>query len=57
MFDPFFTTNPGGTGLGLSIVHRAIEAHSGFVFVDSDDLGTRVTVLLPSHQSNNGELA
>jgi two-component system sensor histidine kinase PilS (NtrC family) len=57
LFDPFFTTKQGGSGLGLSIVHRAIEAHSGFVFVDSDDLGTRVTVLLPSHQSNNGELA
>ena len=57
LFDPFFTTKPGGSGLGLSIVHRAIEAHSGFVFVDSDDRGTRVTVLLPSHQSNNGDLA
>lgn len=57
LFDPFFTTKPGGSGLGLSIVHRAIEAHSGFVFVDSDDRGTRVTVLLPSHQSDNGELA
>ena len=56
LFDPFFTTKPGGSGLGLSIVHRAIEAHSGFVFVDSDDRGTRVTVLLPSHQSDNGEL-
>jgi signal transduction histidine kinase len=57
LFDPFFTTKPGGSGLGLSIVHRAIEAHSGFVFVDSDDRGTRVTVLLPSHQSATGELA
>jgi two-component system sensor histidine kinase PilS (NtrC family) len=56
LFDPFFTTKPGGSGLGLSIVHRAIEAHSGFVFVDSDDRGTRVTVLLPSHQSDTGEL-
>ena len=56
LFDPFFTTKPGGTGLGLSIVHRAIEAHRGFVFVDSDTRGTRVTVLLPSHQSDNGEL-
>jgi two-component system sensor histidine kinase PilS (NtrC family) len=56
LFDPFFTTKPGGSGLGLSVVHRAIEAHSGFVFVDSDDRGTRVTVLLPSHQSDNGEL-
>ena len=57
LFDPFFTTKPGGSGLGLSIVHRAIEAHNGFVFVDSDTSGTRVTVLLPSHQSNNGDLA
>ena len=56
LFDPFFTTKPGGSGLGLSIVHRAIEAHAGFVFVDSDDSGTRVTVLLPSHQSETGEL-
>ncbi len=56
LFDPFFTTKAGGSGLGLSIVHRAIEAHAGFVFVDSDDRGTRVTVLLPSHQSDNGEL-
>jgi len=56
LFDPFFTTKPGGSGLGLSIVHRAIEAHAGFVFVDSDDSGTRVTVLLPSHQSDTGEL-
>jgi two-component system sensor histidine kinase PilS (NtrC family) len=56
LFDPFFTTKPGGSGLGLSIVHRAIEAHAGFVFVDSDDRGTRVTVLLPSHQSDIGEL-
>ena len=57
LFDPFFTTKPGGSGLGLSIVHRAIEAHNGFVLVDSDDGGTRVTVLLPAHQSSNGELA
>ena len=36
LFDPFFTTKPGGSGLGLPIVHRAIEAHRGFVFVDSE---------------------
>lgn len=51
LFDPFFTTKPGGSGLGLSVVHRAIEAHKGFVFVDSDPRGTRVTVLLPSYQT------
>jgi two-component system sensor histidine kinase PilS (NtrC family) len=55
LFDPFFTTKPGGSGLGLSVVHRAIEAHRGFVFVDSDDRGTRVTVLLPSSQTESGD--
>ncbi len=47
VFDPFFTTKPGGSGLGLPIVHRAIEAHRGFVFLDSSNKGTRFTVLLP----------
>ncbi len=50
IFDPFFTTKTGGTGLGLPIVHRAIEAHRGFVFVDSSPKGTRFTVLLPQLQ-------
>ena len=54
LFDPFFTTKPGGTGLGLAVVHRAIEAHRGYVFVDSDDSGTRVTVLLPLQQTDSG---
>jgi two-component system sensor histidine kinase PilS (NtrC family) len=57
LFDPFFTTKPGGSGLGLAIVHRAIESHRGFVFVDSDDLGTRVTVLLPRQHNKPGESA
>jgi signal transduction histidine kinase len=47
LFHPFFTTKPGGSGLGLAIVHRAVEAHEGVVVVDSDDRGSRFTVLLP----------
>jgi two-component system sensor histidine kinase PilS (NtrC family) len=47
LFDPFFTTKPGGSGLGLAVVHRAIDAHSGLVFVDSGHTGTRFTVVLP----------
>lgn len=57
LFDPFFTTKPGGSGLGLSVVHRAIESHRGFVFVDSDPRGTRVTVLLPTSQAETGVAA
>lgn len=54
LFDPFFTTKPGGSGLGLAIVHRAIEAHRGYVFVDSDERGTRITVLLPREHAQPG---
>ncbi|HTE43685.1 MAG TPA: ATP-binding protein [Gemmatimonadaceae bacterium] len=50
MFDPFFTTKANGSGLGLAVVHRAIEAHRGLVFVDSNTRGTRFTVILPSVQ-------
>ena len=49
LFEPFVTTKVGGTGLGLSIVHRAVEAHHGFILVDRDGKrgGTRFTVILP----------
>ena len=56
LFEPFISTKPGGSGLGLSVVHRAIEAHSGLVLIDSgtEPHGTRVTVLLPFAQSRDG---
>jgi signal transduction histidine kinase len=57
VFDPFFTTKAGGTGLGLPIVHRAIEAHRGLVFLDSNSRGTRFTVLLPRWQPDEQEVA
>jgi two-component system sensor histidine kinase PilS (NtrC family) len=47
LFEPFSTTKPGGTGLGLAVTHRAIEAHKGYVLVDTAPAGTRFTVLLP----------
>jgi signal transduction histidine kinase len=56
MFDPFFTTKPNGSGLGLAVVHRAIEAHRGFVFVDSNARGTRFTVVLPRSQPTGATL-
>jgi signal transduction histidine kinase len=49
LFEPFVTTKSGGSGLGLSIVHRAVEAHHGFILVDraASTGGTKFTVLLP----------
>ena len=49
LFEPFVTTKSGGTGLGLSIVHRAVEAHHGFIIVGraGKGTGTRFTVILP----------
>jgi signal transduction histidine kinase len=49
MFEPFVTTKAGGSGLGLSIVHRAVEAHHGFILVDGAGPagGTKVSVILP----------
>jgi two-component system sensor histidine kinase PilS (NtrC family) len=49
LFDPFFTTKPGGSGLGLAVVHRAIEAHRGQVFFDSNGTGARFTIIVPRH--------
>ena len=49
LFEPFVTTKAGGSGLGLSIVHRAVEAHHGFILVDGNGggAGTKFTVILP----------
>ncbi len=55
LFEPFTTTKPGGTGLGLAVTHRAVEAHRGYVLVDTDEEGTRFTVLLPrTHRPSGG---
>jgi two-component system sensor histidine kinase PilS (NtrC family) len=49
LFDPFVTGRTGGTGLGLAIVQRAVQAHRGFVLVDSEPgRGTVFTVLFPA---------
>jgi signal transduction histidine kinase len=51
------TTKSGGSGLGLSIVHRAVEAHHGFVLVDSatQSGGTRFTMILPKLGGEGGK--
>ncbi len=49
LFDPFVTGRVGGSGLGLAIVQRAVQAHRGYVWVDSTpEQGTTFVVLLPA---------
>ena len=57
LFEPFVTTKSGGSGLGLSIVHRAVEAHHGFVLVDNETQngGTRFTMILPKLGTESGK--
>ncbi|MEN8239252.1 MAG: ATP-binding protein [Actinomycetota bacterium] len=51
IFEAFFTTKaPGhGTGLGLDTAYRiVVTQHGGTLKLDSDDEGTRFTVVLPA---------
>jgi len=52
LFEPFVSARVGGSGLGLAIVQRAVLAHRGIVFVDSEpDVRTSFTVLLPGKRT------
>ena len=47
VFDPFFSTKRDGTGLGLSVVRQIVNAHGGFISIDSAvDAGTTVSIRL-----------
>jgi signal transduction histidine kinase len=48
IFNPFFTTKDKGVGLGLFITHNVINAHGGYVEVDSvEGKGSSFAVHLP----------
>ncbi len=52
IFQPFFTTKTDGTGLGLPTCKRIVEAHQGFIDVDSqENVGTKMTVVVPMNLS------
>jgi signal transduction histidine kinase len=48
VFSPFFTTKETGNGLGLAEVHKAIQAHQGWIDVQSEvGKGTIFTIKIP----------
>ncbi|MDH3974093.1 MAG: ATP-binding protein [Deltaproteobacteria bacterium] len=48
IFDPFYTSKEKGSGLGLSVAHSIIEAHDGFINVESEaGKGSTFTIMLP----------
>lgn len=57
MWEVFHSSKAGGSGLGLPVVHRIIDAHRGYIEVESTvGKGTCFTVLLPvANRHNLGE--
>jgi len=48
IFSPFFTTKEKGNGLGLAEVQKVVQAHQGWIEVQSEvEKGTRFTIKMP----------
>lgn len=48
IYDPYFTSKPAGTGLGLAIVQKIMEAHGGYINVESTaGQGTKIFLIFP----------
>lgn len=51
LFTPFFTTKDDGTGLGMVSCQRIVDAHNGYLRVDSEvGRGTTVSIHLPNEE-------
>ena len=59
IFDPFFTTKGFGvgTGLGLNLSHMIVEAHGGWIKVESEyGKGTVFTVIISADITSRRKL-
>ncbi len=56
LFEPFFTTKEmgKGTGLGLAVVYGIVQAHNGWIVVESQqETGSHFEILLPALEEEN----
>jgi len=48
LFTPYYTDRANGTGLGLAMVQKIIQAHNGYINIESEEnVGTKITIRIP----------